>query len=85
MVDKDALTQFTYSRVIFQAGMTLEDIEQSVIMQTLIQRDFNRTHAARDLGIGLRTLQRKIKKYRESVSMEKKKEWLTWLSQPEAT
>lgn len=65
------------SRVIFQAGMTLEDIEQAVIMQTLIRVDFNRTHAARALGIGLRTLQRKIKKYRESASMEKKKEWLT--------
>lgn len=55
--------------VVFQAGMSLDDIERSVIMQTLIQQRFNRTHAARALGIGLRTLQRKIKLYRETLDI----------------
>ncbi len=49
--------------VTFQPGMLLDDIERSVIMQTLRQMAYNRTHAARVLGIGIRTLQRKLKKY----------------------
>jgi DNA-binding NtrC family response regulator len=55
--------------VVFQPGMSLEDIERSVILQTLVQQRFNRTHTARALGIGLRTLQRKIKQYRASIEI----------------
>ncbi|WP_027389312.1 sigma-54-dependent transcriptional regulator [Chrysiogenes arsenatis] len=42
---------------------TMEDIEREAIEQTLQQVGGNRTQAARILGIGLRTLQRKIKQY----------------------
>lgn len=51
------------SEVVFQPGTKLEDIEKVVILATLKQQGFNRTHAARVLGIGIRTLQRKLKKY----------------------
>lgn len=44
-------------------GMKLRDVEQIVILDTLTDNNFNRTHTARALGIGIRTLQRKLKRY----------------------
>jgi DNA-binding NtrC family response regulator len=46
-------------------GKTMEEIEREVILRTLEQTHGNRTQAADLLGIGLRTLQRKIKQYRD--------------------
>lgn len=51
--------------VIFSHGMSLKDIEKSVILETLKRQRFNRTKTAKTLGIGIRTLQRKLKFYRE--------------------
>ena len=51
--------------VIFEQGMSLKEIEKSVILETLRRQQFNRTKTARILGIGIRTLQRKLKYYRE--------------------
>lgn len=51
-------------QVSFEHGMTLADIEKAVILETLRRQNFNRTRAARVLGIGIRTLQRKLKQYR---------------------
>ncbi len=42
-------------------GMSLDDIEREAIEQALAQHEGNRTHAAADLGISVRTLQRKLK------------------------
>lgn len=53
--------------VVFDPGMSLDAIEKAVILQTLRQQKFNRTHAARVLGIGIRTLQRKLKRYRQDI------------------
>ena len=54
------------------AGLTLRDLEQQYILQTLDGVGGNRTQAARLLGISLRCLQYKLKAYRrgglESVS-----------------
>ncbi len=47
----------------FEPGTKLEEIEREVILATLKHKGYNRTHAARALGIGIRTLQRKLKKY----------------------
>jgi len=47
----------------FEPGTKLEEIERTVILETLKHKGYNRTHAARTLGIGIRTLQRKLKKY----------------------
>jgi transcriptional regulator with PAS, ATPase and Fis domain len=41
-------------------GMTLEDAERELIRRTLVYTGGNRTHSADLLGIGVRTLQRKI-------------------------
>ena len=51
------------SSVIFTPGTKLREIERIVILETLKQKSFNRTHTARALGIGIRTLQRKLKRY----------------------
>ena len=42
-------------------GMTLAQVEEELIRETLVAHAGNRSRAARTLGIGLRTLQRKIK------------------------
>jgi DNA-binding NtrC family response regulator len=47
-----------------QVGMTMSEIERRAILKTLEETGGNRTRAAEMLGIGLRTLQRKLKEYR---------------------
>ncbi|HYS05997.1 MAG TPA: sigma-54 dependent transcriptional regulator [Candidatus Dormibacteraeota bacterium] len=46
-----------------RVGTTLREMEREHIRRTLHHHDGNRTHAARSLHIGLRTLQRKIRTY----------------------
>ena len=46
------------------AGMTMEEIERRAILDALERTGGNRTQAAEMLGIGLRTLQRKLKDYK---------------------
>lgn len=58
--------------VVLQAGQTrLEDAEKLLIMATLKRARFNRTRAALMLGIGIRTLQRKIKQYAEEADAQR--------------
>jgi DNA-binding NtrC family response regulator len=45
-------------------GVTMDEIERRAILQALEATGGNRTKAAEMLGIGLRTLQRKLKEYR---------------------
>ncbi len=47
----------------FSTGATMEEIEERMIRQTLQETGGNRKEAARRLGIGERTLYRKLKKY----------------------
>jgi len=42
-------------------GTSLEDLERAAVEQALLQHHGNRTHAAKTLGISVRTLQRKLK------------------------
>ena len=44
-------------------GATLEEMEEAFVRETLAWLDENRTETAKVLGIGRRTLQRKLKKY----------------------
>ena len=55
--------------VAFEHNMTLADIEKAVIMETLKRQNFNRTRSARVLGIGIRTLQRKLKQYSSDLGL----------------
>ncbi len=54
----------------FPAGMTMEEIERRAILQAVEATGGNRTKAAEMLGIGLRTLQRKLKEYRLAGKLE---------------
>lgn len=44
-------------------GATVQDVERELMLQTLARCDGNRTHAARVLGISVRTMRNKIKQY----------------------
>jgi DNA-binding NtrC family response regulator len=45
------------------SSRTLEEIEREAIVSALLETDGNKTQAAKMLGIGLRTLHRKVKEY----------------------
>ncbi|MDX1388072.1 MAG: sigma-54 dependent transcriptional regulator [Acidobacteriota bacterium] len=49
---------------ILETGLTMDEIERRAILGALEKTGGNRTQAAEMLGIGLRTLQRKLKDYR---------------------
>ena len=51
--------------VIIKLGQTLEEVEKMIILKTLEKFNGNKTHTAKVLGIGLRTLHRKLKDYGE--------------------
>jgi DNA-binding NtrC family response regulator len=44
-------------------GATVEEVERELMLQTLARCDGNRTHAARVLGVSVRTMRNKIKQY----------------------
>lgn len=44
-------------------GATVQEIERELVLQTLARCDGNRTHAARILGVSVRTLRNKIRQY----------------------
>jgi two-component system, response regulator FlrC len=46
-------------------GMTVRDLEERLIVQTLKHVNHNRTHAAEMLGISIRTLRNKLREYRQ--------------------
>jgi transcriptional regulator with PAS, ATPase and Fis domain len=54
-------------RVEVPDGFTLEDVERAVVYQTLDRYRDNRTHAAKSLGISVRTLQRRLKKWENAT------------------
>jgi DNA-binding NtrC family response regulator len=53
-------------RMTIPPGTRLDDLEHEAVEQALQQHDGNRTHAARALGISVRTLQRKLKAWQQS-------------------
>ena len=46
-------------------GMTVKEMEQKLIGQTLKHVNDNRTYAAKMLGISIRTLRNKLKEYQD--------------------
>jgi DNA-binding NtrC family response regulator len=49
------------SQIDIPPGTSLEELERAAVEQALAQHRGNRTHAAKTLGISVRTLQRKLK------------------------
>jgi len=54
----------TSQKIVLQLGTPLAEIEKEVILRTLDQMDNNKTHAARALGISLKTLHNKLNQYK---------------------
>ena len=52
--------------ILIKVGQTLEEVEQILILETLCACDWNKTKTAKVLNIGIRTLYRKLKKYKIS-------------------
>ncbi len=52
--------------VSWLVGHTVEDVERELVVRTLAHHRGNRTRAARDLKISIRTLRNKIKEYESS-------------------
>ena len=48
----------------FKVGISVKDMEKGLIFKTLKEVDENRTHAAKLLGISIRTLRNKLREYR---------------------
>ena len=44
-------------------GSTVDEVERELVLQTLARCDGNRTHAARVLGLSVRTLRNRIRLY----------------------
>lgn len=51
------------------AGMTVREVEKELIFNTLNSVNDNRTHAAKMLGISIRTLRNKLNEYREELEL----------------
>ncbi len=64
-------TQESQVLVVQPGQAKLEEVERHLILATLRRTRHNRTKTARLLGIGIRTLQRKLKQYsEEQASLE---------------
>ena len=61
------------ARPVVAAGTRLEDMERDLIRATLEQTGGNRTHSAAMLGIGVRTLQRKIRTFGLEISSKRRR------------
>ena len=49
--------------IVYRPGMTMAEVERAAIEAVLRAADGNRRKAAQELGIGERTLYRKLKEY----------------------
>ncbi|HEX4826555.1 MAG TPA: sigma-54 dependent transcriptional regulator [Candidatus Polarisedimenticolaceae bacterium] len=61
------------ARPVVAAGTKLEDMERDLIRATLEQTGGNRTHSAAMLGIGVRTLQRKIQSFGLEIASKRRR------------
>ncbi|OCK61970.1 helix-turn-helix domain-containing protein [Bradyrhizobium sp. LMTR 3] len=59
----DSHTLSPHEIVPMLIGSTVEAIERELVLQTLARCHGNRTHAARLLGLSVRTMRNKIRQY----------------------
>lgn len=65
-IDQTATAQALPPTVLSPAGNgSLWEMERELIFQTLVRTKENRTHAAKELGISIRTLRNKLREYRQ--------------------
>jgi DNA-binding NtrC family response regulator len=63
MPPKDSQPPSPHEIVPLLIGSTVEAIERELVLQTLASCHGNRTHAARLLGLSVRTMRNKIRQY----------------------
>jgi len=64
MLDASAAPMIAPEKIVpLLIGATVNEIERELVLQTLARCDGNRTHAARVLGVSVRTLRNKIRQY----------------------
>ncbi len=63
----DQADSFDSQNIDIPPGTSLEDLERVAVESALKQHQGNRTHAAKSLGISVRTLQRKLKAWRGPI------------------
>jgi len=63
LLDHSLLPRSPNEVVPFLIGSTVGEIERELVLQTLVRCNGNRTHAARMLGLSIRTLRNKIRLY----------------------
>jgi DNA-binding NtrC family response regulator len=51
-------------------GRSIAELERDVILSTLARLNGNRTHTAKALGITVRTIRNRLRKYRTAASQE---------------
>ncbi|VBB42464.1 Transcriptional regulatory protein FlbD [uncultured Desulfatiglans sp.] len=56
---------FSTGKYMVEAGLSMREMERRLILATLQNVNGNRTHAARMLGISIRTLRNKLREYRD--------------------
>ena len=66
-VDTDYQDSQDSSGLGIEVGMSMKEAEKRFIFKTLHETKGNRTHAAKTLGISIRTLRNKLNEYREEV------------------
>jgi DNA-binding NtrC family response regulator len=63
MPPSDSRPPSTHEIIPMLIGSTVEAIERELVLQTLARCHGNRTHAARLLGLSVRTMRNKIRQY----------------------
>jgi DNA-binding NtrC family response regulator len=66
----NVFTPHSADQLLIRAGMTVHDVEKSLILETLRSTSNNRTQAAQLLGISVRTLRNKLAEYRLPSELE---------------
>jgi DNA-binding NtrC family response regulator len=61
------------ARTTLTAGTTIGEMERELIRATLVHAGGNRTHSAQMLGIGVRTLQRKIRLFDLEIASKRRR------------
>jgi DNA-binding NtrC family response regulator len=65
LVDAEhVLLEDSLTEPVAPAGATVADMERQLIMSTLERLDGNRTHAAKALGVSVRTIRNRLREYR---------------------
>ena len=71
MIEMDALPRengpVSSNNGMIGAPSSLKEMEQQMIFKTLDETEGNRTHAAKILGISVRTLRNKLNEYKEKT------------------